>query len=373
MLAPREVVTRLLAVIDSFGIGGAETQLGQVLSLLVDSRGYDCLACSLLQPLPDEVAFSTQVQRVYLHKKSRFSIPSVTLALIEQLRRFKPDIAYSRLPLANALTRIATLLPGHRIPHVAGVDTVPDMYTFRYTVNHPGSLLFRWLERHATQIICNSQGTSAAAVARGYPAARVRVIPNGIDVHIFQPPVSRSAAHRPQLVCVASLRPEKGLVRLLEVLAPALRARRVDLTIAGDGTERPRVELAVSELGLAQSVTLLGVRKDISAVLHNADLFVSAAYIEGFGIAVAEAAATGLPTVAFAAPGGLAEVIVDGVTGHLVPASRPDLFSQRVDELCADSHLRAKMGAAAREHIVSHFALNTVVDALERSFMSCGE
>ena len=361
---------RILGIIDSFNLGGAETQLSQMVSFLAAGRQHECLVCSLLPPQPHEVVFSELVRRVYLNKATAFSLPHVTLGLTRLIRRFNPTVVYSRLPLANGLTRIATLLSGQRVRHVAGVDTVPAMYTPAYTWKHPGSLAFRWLERYATCIVCNSHGTAKAVMEAGYPFSRIRVVPNGIDVVRFRPGPTRSASRRPHLLCVASLRPEKGVARLIEVLAPLLQADRVDLRVVGDGEERGRIEQAVANLGVGHAVQLLGARADVLPALHDSDIYVSAAIVEGFGISVAEAAATGLPAVAFAAPGGLSEVIVDQVTGFLVAAEEPDKFRAAVDGLCSDVERRRRMGSAAREHVVQRFALPRVATALEACFGS---
>ena len=361
---------RILGIIDSFNLGGAETQLSQMLGFLAAGRQHECLACSLLPPPPHEVAFSESVRRVYLNKTSAFSLPHVTLSLTRLIRQFNPTVAYSRLPLANGLTRIATLLSGRRVRHVAGVDTVPAVYTPAYTWKHPGSLVFRWLERYATCIVCNSHGTAKAVVEAGYPSAHIRVVPNGIDINRFRPGPTRPASKRPQLLCVASLRPEKGVARLVEVLAPLLQAHRVDLKVVGDGEERGKIEQVVADLGVGHAVQLLGADADVLPALHDADIYVSAALVEGFGISVAEAAATGLPAVAFAAPGGLSEVIVDQVTGVLIAAEEPDDFRAAVDRLCSDVERRKRMGSAAREHIVQRFALPRVATALLACFGS---
>jgi glycosyltransferase involved in cell wall biosynthesis len=305
---------------------------------------------------------------VYLNKTSQFSLPRVVRELTRNIRQFRPDIVYSRLPLANGLARIASLRTGTARHHVAGVDTVPAMYDIGYSVRHPGSVLFRWLERQARLIVCNSEGTRAAVAARGYPADRLRVVPNGIDIGHFRPPPVRPAATRPRLISVASLRPEKGVVRLVEVLAPFLSSGQAELILVGDGDERRAVEHTVARWGVGQVVTMRGALQDIRPALLAADLFVSAALVEGFGIAIAEAGASGLPAVAFAVPGGLSEVVIDGVTGHLVPEDQPDRFRRLVERLCSDHATRHTMGAAARAHVVQRFALESVVDQLELCF-----
>lgn len=361
---------RILGVIDSFTFGGAETQLAQVLTFLATERGHECIACSLLPERSQQVAFGAAVRRVYLDKRSRLTLPWVTRDLVRLIRTVEPTVVYSRLPLANALSYIAIRRATPPIRHVAGIDTVPAMYTLAYTLARPGSLLFRHLERYADCLACNSEGTRRAAIAAGYPIQRLRVIPNGIAVQHFSPPASRRSPRRLRLVCVASLRPEKGVDRLIRVLAPLLQRQAVSLRVVGDGTERATVERVIAELGVGAAVELAGARADVLPALHDADVYVSAALAEGFGIAVAEAAATELPAIVFAAPGGLAEVVVDGVTGFLIPEHRPDEFCRAVERLAEDAERRNRMGLAARQHVMEHFSLAHVAGMLEACFSS---
>ena len=359
---------RILGVIDSFTFGGAETQLAQMLSFFATERGHECIACSLLPQQQPEVEFHPSVRRLYLGKRSRLSLPRVTRDLARLVRHLEPQVVYSRLPMANALSRVASRQPRSKARHVAGVDTVPAMYTLAYTLAHPGSLLFRRLERYADCLACNSEGTRQAAIAAGYPEDRLRVVPNGIAVQHFRPPATRSHSTRTRLLCVASLRPEKGVERLVRVLAPLLGGGTVELRIVGDGVERPAIERAIARLDVGTSVELIGAQADVLPALQSADIFVSAAVVEGFGIAAAEAAAAGLPVVAFTAPGGLGEVVVDGVTGYLIAHDQPAEFCRVVERLASDSELRKRMGLAARQHIVERFSLPHVADQLEACF-----
>src|SRR5439155_9687538 len=112
--------------------------------------------------------------------------------------------------------------------------------------------------------------------------------------------------------------PEKGVDRLVRILAPVLQRERAILTIVGEGPERKKVEAVTSELRVGDAVQLLGAKQHVVPLLHGSDVYVSAAYVEGFGISVAEAAATGSPAECSDVAGGLREVIVAGVTGHFV-------------------------------------------------------
>jgi glycosyltransferase involved in cell wall biosynthesis len=357
---------RILAVIDSLGMGGAETQLAATATFLTEQRDNDCLVCSLLPRQAQEVHFGKGVRRIYLDKTSRLSLPRLIASLARVVREYRPDVAYSRLQLANGLTRLVTTLPGCRVRHAAGIDTLPEAFNAAFTWKYPGSIIFRWLERFADSVVCNSTATARAVIAAGYPPDRIQVIPNGIDLDRFCPPADR-IPHQPfRLICVASLRPEKGVNRLVELLAPILQTGRFVLTLVGDGPERAKVERTITRFGIQHAVRLCGAQVDVVPLLQESDLYVSAAEVEGFGIAVAEAAATGLPVVCTAAPGGLAEVVLDGTTGCLVPEGRDEAFRQSVLRLSGESQLRARLGAAGREHVRQQFDIHFTSIQLER-------
>ena len=110
----------------------------------------------------------------------------------------------------------------------------------------------------------------------------------------------------------------------------------------------------------------MGSQSSVGPFLNEADIYVSGAYVEGFGIAVAEAAASGLPAVVFEAPGGVSEVVRAGETGFVVPSSDEGAFVAAVVRLCRDRALRDNMGRAAREHVVRNFSLPAVASQLER-------
>ncbi len=356
---------KILAVIDSFGIGGAESQLARVLNYFVAERAHECTACSLGPMLRTEVLFDTRVRRVYLNKKSPAHFSLLVGRLAQLIRGCGADVVYSRLPLSNALCRLVTWLPGCRVRHVAGIDTVPDLFTSSYGTSPLTYAAYTWFERRADLVLCISEATASAALRRGYPREQVRVVFNGIDVAEFHPCADMPDFRPTRLTCVAGLRPEKGVSRLIRLIPSIVAQHPVRLSIIGDGVERQGVENLIAQLALENIVVLLGARRDVATLLRDADIYVSAAYVEGFGIAVAEAAASGLPAVVFTAPGGLNEIVINGETGFVIPSDREDLFVEAVVKLCRDADLWRRMGRAARDYVVRNFSLAEVAQQLE--------
>jgi glycosyltransferase involved in cell wall biosynthesis len=149
------------------------------------------------------------------------------------------------------------------------------------------------------------------------------------------------------------------LIEALSFLAPEFPEMRLE--IAGNGSLRADLERRSRKLGLAGIVSFLGWREDLPSVMAGWDIFVLASLDEGFGVAVLEAMAAGLPVVA-SEVGGLCELVRNGETGWLVPPSAPAELAQRVRELIHDSRMREKMGSAARQRALQEFSISRMVE-----------
>ena len=136
---------------------------------------------------------------------------------------------------------------------------------------------------------------------------------------------------------------------------------QIRLVIFGAGYLDNQLRAQAASLGLGDIVQFAGYRDDLDSFIGCFDLFVHPACAEGLGIAVLKACAAGLPVVACDA-GGLAEVIVSGETGLLVPPEDASALELAIASLIDDETLRAKLGAAARERMQNEFSIATMAD-----------
>src|SRR2546429_475170 len=120
--------------------------------------------------------------------------------------------------------------------------------------------------------------------------------------------------------------------------------------VAGIGSRRSSLEGLVAELGLGDAVRLLGFvsDEDLPALYNAADLFVLASrrydlLVEGFGISIVEASASGLPVIG-SRSGGIPEAIRDGETGFLVEPEDPAALAATAIRLLGDEGLRRRIG-----------------------------
>lgn len=160
-----------------------------------------------------------------------------------------------------------------------------------------------------------------------------------------------------RLVFVGRLAAVKGVPVLLQALAAA-RLERPDLhlTLIGDGPERPAIEAAARDHGLADAVTFAGYRSqaEVALALAQADMLVLPSFAEGVPVVLMEAMAARLPVIATRV-GGVGELVAEGAAGILVPPGDADGLSRAILRLAGDGGLRAQMGAAGRETVCHDF------------------
>ena len=226
----------------------------------------------------------------------------------------------------------------------------------------------RLLSHAPREVVTVSADLKEHLVAEGFPARRVKVIHNGIDVGPL-PGAQMRARVRSELGVtddvvvvgtVARLDPVKDLLTLIRAigLQSCERAPMV-LLVVGDGSERARLEASVREIGAESCVRFLGHREDARELLAGCDVYASSSISEGISLTILEAMAAGLPIVATQV-GGTPE-IVDATCGRLVPARDPDALGRALAALANDAALRATLGHGARARVEEHFTLDRMV------------
>jgi colanic acid/amylovoran biosynthesis glycosyltransferase len=214
--------------------------------------------------------------------------------------------------------------------------------------------------------------------------AKTIVIHCGADPAVFAPPdrgarggtdadpaATPPPARPGSLVCVASLQPQKGQRHLVEACGLLRdRGRAVRCTIVGEGEERAALEQLIHTLALEDVVTLLGAqpRDRVVAIVESADVVVQPSIVlrsgktEGIPVALMEALAAERAVVA-SEVSGIPELVVDGVTGVLVPPGNPAALADAIERLLDDPALRARLGSAGRRKVLEEFDLhrNTVL------------
>jgi glycosyltransferase involved in cell wall biosynthesis len=224
-----------------------------------------------------------------------------------------------------------------------------------------------WLYRRRRYVAVSSV-TERELVGLGVAASRISVVRNGIDV----PPVRATPATHPLICVVGRLVPHKRVDHAVEVLARLLpRWPDLRLAVIGQGYAADAIRRHATALGVADAVDLLGFVDETTKhqVLGSAWVHLCPSVKEGWGLVVMEAAAHGVPTVAYRAAGGLAESVIDGRTGLL--ADSLDELTAAVARLIEDPSTRRTLGRAARQR--SHaFTWGATVAAFNEVLAAAG-
>ncbi|WP_018548752.1 glycosyltransferase family 4 protein [Streptomyces sp. LaPpAH-108] len=194
--------------------------------------------------------------------------------------------------------------------------------------------------------------------------ARVPVLalPNSVPDPVL-PPSDRRAK---LIVAAGRLVPVKGYDLLVRAFAQ-VAAEHPDwrLRIYGIGEERDRLRALVQELGLSNTVHLMGAAAPMEGEWVKASIGAASSVFEPFGMTIVEAMRCGLPVVSTDCRYGPGEIIRDGVDGRLVPPGDPDAFGAALLDLVRDDERRRAMGRAAAEN-ARRYAPGAVVAEAER-------
>jgi glycosyltransferase involved in cell wall biosynthesis len=205
---------------------------------------------------------------------------------------------------------------------------------------------------------------------------RVKVVPCGVDRHLFHPvgPVEPRPPGGKRIVVVSRLVERKGVGNAVVALA---QVPGTELVVAGgpaagaladDAEARRLMELARS-LGIADRVHLRGRvdRAGLAPLLRSADALVCVPWYEPFGIVPLEAMACGVPVVA-SAVGGLVDTVVHGVTGIHVPPRSPDELARALRGLLADPQLCRRLGRTGAQRARSRYSWARVARSTLESY-----
>ena len=151
-----------------------------------------------------------------------------------------------------------------------------------------------------------------------------------------------------------------AFIRLLAIFPE--QKERLKLAIIGDGPLLPALKAKVNDAGIADSVWLPGARNDIANIMQTFSVFAMTSIAEGTPVVLLEAMASGLPVIATRV-GGMPEVIIENVTGKLVPVNDPEEFAAAIAEYVRTPELVAQHGVAGRQRIENTYSIDAMLDA----------
>lgn len=357
----------LLIVLTSLAPEGCP-QLALQLARHWQERGIQVeLLC--LQPHPTDLRPEFEALGIPIHTFALGSgftrYPRLAWLSYRLCRRLRPRALLS-FPLGwHALIAIAARLAGVRRV-CAHVGNLPPVWTGTAFVKF--KLLVQLGRPFTHRLLCCSEYIRLATV-RDFSVTlqETRAILNACDLERFRPVRSfpQPQLHQiPRIGVVGRLDDNRDYPSLVHAVA-RLRNQQVavELWLIGEGSHRPQLEASIADLDLSESVHLLGNRRDIPELLSQLDLFAWPAFhLEGFGIALAEAMAAGVPIVATDV-GACREVLEDGRCGLLVEPGSAGALAEGIRQVLADPAAAEQRAAAAKERAFRDFSVAAMADA----------
>lgn len=361
---------RIVHVVYSFGIGGLENVIVQLINRLPQDR-FEHVVLSLTTIGDSRARIQrSDVQFISLNKQPGHAIPLYP-RIWKLLRQLRPDVVHTCNLAALEVVPLAWLAGVPlRIHAEHGWDAHdPRGESVRY---QRVRRLYRPFVSHYVAV--------SADIDR-YLAQRIHVAPdrrsliaNGVDTERFSPAVAQ--AQVPQdcpfqprqhwlVGTVGRLQTVKNqpllaraFVRMLEQHPQAAALAR--LVIVGDGPLRADVQGVLHQAGRANLAWVPGARDDIPELLRALDCFVLPSQAEGTSCTLQEAMATGLPVIATAV-GGTPALLSHGDTGRLIPSDDVEALAQSMWECFEAPQAAKKMGLRARKAIIAQHGVHAMI------------
>jgi glycosyltransferase involved in cell wall biosynthesis len=368
------VKSKVLFVIGSMEVGGAEKQLLLLATKLLDCH-FSCAIFALQKNGPLKKSFLQRKITVYdggLAKgdlrRAPWKLTGSIVKLIRIIKKEKPEVIHAFLPVATFVGALCGRLTG--VPLIITGRRALGCHQNRYPLL---KIVDRTANRLSHYVTVNSQAVRDDTILRDHiEPSKLVVIYNGIDSQAFETTREEKAAVRQALgisldervmVTVANLIPYKGHAELLFAICQVLpRFPTLKVLFIGEdrGIQGHLVQMA-THYKLSDHVRFLGRRDDIVKLMAVAELSVLPSHEEGFSNVILESMAAGLPVVATDV-GGSREAVTSGVTGWLVPPKNPAKLAEKIIDLLSEPEKARRWGQKGRAAALNCFHADKMVE-----------
>jgi glycosyltransferase involved in cell wall biosynthesis len=359
---------RILHTEWSKGWGGQETRIIQE-SLEFMKRGYGMMIACQPGSRIQKAARDNAIPAISLPMRAAVD-PLAILGCIRAIKKNSIALVHTHSSVdswcCSAAAKVAGL-PVVRSRHL-GVPIPTNSFSY-----------FLYMKL-ADRIITSGESVRKRMIeVNGFDPRKIISIPAGIDGRKFSPgidgaPVRKEFDLRPGdflLGTVSMLRKWKGHLYLLEaVKALGERIPNLKLLIAGSGPQEDTIAEFIRENGLAGKVIMAGYREDVPRILRSLDAFVLPSYAhEATPQVLLQAMAMGIPVIS-TSTGGIEDVVINGLTGALVPPSDAGALSEAILWTKQNREESRKMAQKAEETVWKNYSLSRMIDSTEEVYKS---
>jgi glycosyltransferase involved in cell wall biosynthesis len=355
---------RLLLVVDSLEVGGAERHVVDLAAAL-RRKGHEVeVACSVAGGLAERLQEAGVPFRPLTDRLVKRRVSPAYARGVRRLIRVKTfDLVHAHIYASAVAAAIATRKTG---PQLVITEHTEASWQTWWTRR-----VSRWAHGRASHTIAVSTPIRRRLIEKDrVPPDRVSLIPNAVVPAPDDPPdlsgvLPDGWPEGPLVGVVARLQPEKGVATFLEAAARVSRfSPETRFLVAGDGPLCEELQGLAERLGMEDRVLFLGYRSDARALMGLLDVLVVPSMTEGSPLIVLEAMAAGVPVVA-SDVGGVPDQARHGEEGLLVPPGDPEALAGAMGELLRDPKRARRLGAAGRRRTENGFSHETLVRRIE--------
>lgn len=322
-----------IIVLESFDVATSNYPLKNELVKLIDITHFDI-----------DISFSFLKNQIVLSNNSFF----------EFIKEFKPDVIHSHLFKSEIISRNKIVKDVKYITHCHNNMTQFDIYEKKSFKRRLTDFLeYKWLRTKYKQ--CNNHfiviSNDTELFYKKHLPKQIRSnifqLKNGINTSLYWSNVDKANSPIVQLISVGSLLKNKGHSFLIDVVNSLIQEGvDVQLNILGDGPEMGNLLNKIDELGLGNSIFLLGSVTNVNDYLSQAHIYIHAAFKEAFGLVLIEAMASELPVISTNG-GGNKDLIIENYNGFLIENRNMAECSKKIKLLIDNPSLRLQMGKNA--------------------------
>ncbi|WP_406046053.1 glycosyltransferase [Micromonospora sp. NBC_00898] len=384
-----------LAVLGEEDAGGQDTHVAELASALV-GEGHDVRVHTRRDStaLPESVSTPGGYQVWHVPAGLAYRVPKDELLpymgefggwLADRWRHgdWTPAVAHAHFWMSGLATvhagrraGVPTVLTYHALgtvlkrPHQGGRDTSP-----------PGRVGYeRALGRAVDRVIVQCADEVAELVRLSVPRSRMALVPSGVNQDVFRPdgPVAPRDPARPRILTVGRMVERTGLLEVVRALPAVPDAECV--VVGGPPAEQlpagsfaRRLSALAESCGVADRVKLVGgvPREEMAPWYRSADVLVAVPWYAPFGLTPLESMACGVPVIGTNV-GGIADTVVDGLTGDLVPPRDSRALATAIRRLLADKVRRFAYATAALDRIRSRYSWKRCAEQLGAIYATVG-
>ncbi len=352
---------KILHVITSLHIGGAEKLLTEICPLLVQ-KGHevDVLTFNGKDTFYKKTLENKGVRILYFCKKDSYYDFRYVFKLMRIIRNY--DVIHTHLTAPQLFCAIANVF------HSRTLVTTEHNTTNSRRGNILYSLVDGWMYSQYQSIICISDKTeeNLKTILKN-KVSKLLTINNGINVKKYKKANRLNLRNidddKVIVTMVAAFRIQKDQETLINAIK-YLDSSNYSLWLVGDGEKRNHLVNYIKDQGVEEQVFLWGNRDDVPSILKTSDIVVMSSHWEGFGLAAVEGMAAGKPVLATDVDG-LAQVV--GGAGILFPHEDYKTLAREIQHLAEDKNYYSRIATQCSER-AKDFDIQKMVDGYEEVY-----